>query len=182
MRAGGGISPPAEFADAVEMYARKYGKHATLKFIPPPVNVWAVEMSLGVNDPRNMIHQKQVGEQPTEIVYLWREATPQEIARNSGRWHRVGYKLDELGVAGITKFLDKTNLFSGRGQYSSMSEAMKDQDNKRERAEAKAVSDAREESRHVAMDMRRQILGIPLLPGGIESKQSTTPKSASTKE
>ena len=180
MQAGGGVTPPVEFADAVELYARRHGRSARLRFVPFPVNSWAVEFEYRANDPRRLgIQQGRTDDK--EVIYLWRDATPKEIAR-VGRWHRVGYKLDELGVSGMIDFLERTNLFSGRGEYSSVREAMKDQDDKRERGIEKIEKDAREDSRHAGMDLRRQILDIPYLPVGIDLKQSTTPKSASSKE
>ena len=178
MKTGGGLTPPVEFADAVETYARKYGKHGTMRFVPPPVNVWIVEFELRANDPRRSLWQSQrAKEEPKEVVYLWRDATPQEIARARGQWHRVGYKLDELGVSGLVQFLDRTNLFSGRGEYGSLTEAVKDQANKQEQGEAKELEDARQGAVEIGMDKRRQLFKIPYLNVGIDLKKTPTTAS-----
>lgn len=183
MNGGGGIRPPAEFADAVELYARRRDRTGTLKFVPWPVNCWVVEFGLRSNDPRMALWKMgAAAEPPTDVVYLWRDATPLEIARAKGRPHMVGYKLDELGVSGMLAFLERTDLASGRGEFNSLKQAMDEQDFKQQKAGEKAESNARQESRDVAEDMRRQILGIPYHTVGIEFGSKETPTPASTKE
>lgn len=170
--------PPPEFADAVEMYARKSGRSGKLRFVPFPLNCWVVELSLRSSDPALAGFQAGKTEEPTEPVYLWRDSTPVETTR-AGRAHYVGYKLDELGVTGLVEFLERTDTFSGRGTYSSQREAVQDQSYKGEKAREKLLADARQGAREIAEDKRRQINNIPFLPVGIEF---TTPKPASTKE
>ena len=170
------IQPPADFADAVEMYARKSGRHAKLKFVPPPVNCWVVELSLRSDDPTMRGFQAgKLKEAPTEVVYLWRESNAKETAR-VGRAHMVGYKLDELGVSKMIEMLEQTNTLSGRGQYGSHAEAARDQAYKGERAREKLVDAGRQKARELAEDARRAINKIPFIGIGIDLK--TAPESA----
>lgn len=169
------IRAPAEFADAVELYARKSGRSGKLKFVPPPVNCWVVELSLKANDKALAGFQAgKLEDEPTEIVYLWRPSTPTESAKR-GSAHLVGYKLDELGVTAMIELLERTDTFSGRGQYASHTEAARDQFDKGEAARAKIVAERRENTRDMAEEYRRSINKIPLLGVGIE-----LPKTAPT--
>lgn len=168
--------PPPEFADAVEAYARKSGRHGTLKFVPV-LNCWIVQLTLKATDPALAGFQSGKIEEPTEPVYLWREPTP--VERSKGAKGFVGYKLDELGITGLVEFLEKTDTFSGRGQYRSHTEAAADQAYKGEKAREKLQNEAREHARDVAEDRRRQINAIPFLPVGIDF---TPPKPAASKE
>lgn len=169
------LPPPPEFADAVELYARKTGRHGKLKFVPFPLNCWVVEITRRVDDPMMAAVQSQRVEEASEPVYLWRDSNPVETAK-AGRQHYVGYKLDELGVTGLIEFLEKTNTLSGRGQYNSHAEAARDQAYKGEKAREKIVNDKRENVRDMAEEFRRQINKIPLLGVGIDLQ---TPESAS---
>jgi hypothetical protein len=169
--------PPPEFADAVETYARRSGRHGTLKFVPV-LRCWVVQLSLKATDPALAGWQAgKLDEQPMEPVYLWREPTP--VERLKGAKGFVGYNLDELGVTGLIEFLEKTDTFSGRGQYASHTEAAADQAYKGEKAREKLQNDAREHARDVAEDRRRQINAIPFLPVGIDF---TPPTTAANKE
>lgn len=165
-RGGGEIRPPVEYADAVEMYARQYGRHATMKFVPPPVNCWVVEFSLRSNDPRMKLSQQQlVEEEPKEVIYLWREVRGENWMKDKPRF--VGYRLEELGVTGVIALLEKTNTW-GRGEYRSHAEAAKDQEYKAEKARERIEETHRREAVARGMDRRRQALEIPFLPVGIE--------------
>ena len=171
------ILPPVEFADAVEMYARRHDRNGALRFIPPPVNCWIVAFSLKPNDPRRLL-----GDDQEEIVYLWRQPTREERAKQNGPLNYVGYKLDELGVTGLVEFLEKTNTWSGRGQYDSLASAMRDQDEKKATAMQKAVDQGRQDAVDDGMQKRRQVLKIPFLPVGINLKKSRQGPTTAPKE
>lgn len=179
---GGGITPPAEFADAAELYARRSGRHGTLKYVPPPVNCWIVELTLKSTDPRMLAWQTgQLDSEPKEVVYLWRPATPKERAKEP-LTQFVGYKLDELGVSGMIQLLERTNTMSGRGEYKSLEQALKDQTDKRDEGQQKIADEARDNAHDRVMDKRRSVLGIPYLGVGIDLKddsRKTAPTTAS---
>lgn len=173
------VPPPQDFADAVEMYARRSGRHATLKFVPPPVNCWVVELTLRADDPAMLAVQLGKAEEtPTEVFYLWRPSTPRETSK-AGRPHMVGYKLDELGITKMLEMLEQTNTTTGRGQYASQTEAVRDQQYKQERAMEAAVDKGRQGAREVAEDKRRSINQIPFIGIGIDLKTPTTASGAS---
>lgn len=174
----GACPPPAEFADAVEQYARRSNRHATLKFVPPPVNCWVVELTLRADDPAMLAVQQGKAEAPTEVVYLWRPSTPRETSK-AGRPHMVGYKLDELGVGKMIELLEMTNTTTGRGQYASQTDAVRDQQYKQERAMEAAVDKGRQGAREAAEDKRRSINQIPFVGIGIDLKTPTTASGAS---
>lgn len=168
---------PQDFADAVELYARRYGRHGTLKFVPWPLNCWVIEFTLMPNDPARLAMQGQkVEDDIVEPVYLLRPSTPAETSKRGGP-HEVGYKLDELGVSGMIELLERTNTFSGRGQYASQKEALKDQADKGTEARAKIAETAREEAVEVGMARRRQVFDIPYLTVDIDLKTAPEPAS-----
>ena len=167
----GDIRAPVEFADAVELYARQHGRHATMKFVRPPVNCWVVEFELKAADPRLKAAQAQLTETPKEIVYVWREERGKNWMKDKPRF--VGYKLDELGVTGLIAFLEKTNTW-GRGEYKSHEAAAKDQADKAESSRERLAETHRKEAVARGMDQRRQALDIPFLPVGVDLNAPTT--------
>lgn len=168
------ITPPVEFADAVEKYARRTNRHGTLRFAPPPVNCWVIELTLMQNDPARAAWQGQiVEEEPAEIVYLWRASTPAESSKH-GREHLVGYKLDELGVTGMIELLERTDTFSGRGQYRSHKDAIRDQAYKAEKGVEKLVDEARADSVRIGLDMKGSCEGRPYLTVDVDFTKAPT--------
>ena len=163
--AGGGdqFPPPTEFAEAVEMYARQNGRHGTLKFIQI-MNCWIIEFTLRAADPRRLAWKMGAAkEEPKEVVNLWRFDQKQQMY--------IGYKLDELGISGLLEFLNRGNTSQSA---ESLSDSVRKQAQSQEDAQEKIKKSKRDDARHRGMLDRRQALGIPILPIGIDLKAPTT--------
>jgi hypothetical protein len=163
LRQGGELRPPAEYADAVELYARRNGRHATMKFIPP-LSAWVIEFTLKAGDPRMALAQAQITEEPKEVVYVWRWVEKSPLAKGMGCF--VGYRLDELGVGGLIEWLEKSNTW-GRGEYRSHTEAAQDQADKAVKAKEKIADEHRQNAKDRGLEYRRQVGEIPYLTVGI---------------
>jgi|TARA_Y100000310_G_scaffold273098_1_gene288389 hypothetical protein len=163
-----------EYSDAVELWARGRGGHAKLKWLPDPMNCWAVILSYRAGDPR------QASPEDGEPVLLhdWKDAKwwhryhPERVKRHE-RSNEImpcgyAYELDELGVSGILERLDRGNILSGRGEFDSAEEAGRKQVEKFKDEKHKRRLDARGDAGHRARDIRRQVMKIPFLPVGVE--------------
>lgn len=162
---------PVEVADAVELWARQYGRHATMKFVPE-MGCWSVNLSLKPDDPAMRRYQEGVAtEVPTEGVLLleW-DATLGEVDPLTGRKrgaHRA-VSLEEYGASGVVALLEKGNTWSGRGEFASLQEAVIGAATRnRERAE-KVKESQRQWARDYAGDVRRQVCKIPYVRVGVE--------------
>lgn len=165
---------PAEYADAVELWAREHGGHATLKWLPDPMNCWVVRLSLRPGDPRAATSE------PWENVYLHEWKTPEWWAKhkpgllkrhqktNRVRGASYAYELDELGVQGLRDFLDRGNLLSGRGEFRSAEAAGRAQVEKFRTEKHRRRRSMRDDAKHDALMKRRHLFKIPFIPVGIE--------------
>lgn len=180
-RSGPGRPAPAEFRDAVELHARKSGAHADIVWVPEPVNMWQVRITLKPNDPRRR------GDSGVETVELhewlsaeeWRTKDPRSAPRDAGGRIRAGYRsyeLDELGVSGVVEILEKGSLTSGRGQFDSALEAANHVQERHKTSQERTRRSKRDDAKHTFLDQRRRVLKIPFLPVGIElnSKESSS--------
>jgi hypothetical protein len=75
----------------------------------------------------------------------------------------------ELGAGGVRQFLEKGNLWSGRGQFGSktLDQLAREAIDKNQKAGGVAKAAAREECRLKLRDDRRWRLKIPFLPVAI---------------
>ena len=163
-------TPPVEIADEVELWARESGRHGKLQFVPTRLagrrvveGTWMVRLSLRDNDKRMLLYKQGLApEPPTEDVWL-HEPDPE-----SPTGYRP-YNLGDLGAGGVRQFLDKGNLWSGRGQFGSktIEDLARDAIEKNRNAGQVAKSAAREECLLKLRDDRRWRLKIPFLNVGI---------------
>ena len=174
-----GRHAPVEIQDGIEVWARKHGRHAKLKWLPDPMNCWAVELSYRVGDPRQRDGSKneQVLLHEFHDQKWWAKHDPKGARRNK-HTNRIlhGYKsydLDELGVTGIVRILDKGDLLSGRGRFDSVQDAADQQEKKFRHDKHKRRLDARSDADHRSRDMRRSLFKIPFLPVGIDLTSKT---------
>ena len=175
-RSTSGRLVPLEYSEAVERWARERGGHAKLKWLPPPMNCWAVILEYKVGDPRKR------GQDDGEPVLLhdywtateWAKRAPSR-ARRHPRTNAImagsyAYELDELGVEGIIARLDRGNILSGRGQFGHKTpeqiglSRVEGHRGRMERLRDKKRDDAGARAR----DKRRTFLKIPFLRVGID--------------
>ena len=166
---------PVEIADDVELWARQYGRHATLKFLPLLIQdgrvvrgAWVVRLTLRSTDKRMQLYQLGVvAEPPTEDVWL---VTPnpkegQPIAGTELREPAVlGLNITQMGAGGVRQFLEKGDTWSGRGQYRSLEEQVRQVRAANAATREKFRADLKEESRLEQRDKRRWRLKIPFIP------------------
>ena len=169
---------PAEYRDAVELFARQYGGHGDVIWIPNPGNVWQARLELAPNDPRRKA-------QEFESVLLHRFVSPQGREWNDpkvrdrlrkDRFNRpvpgyVSYELDEIGVERLTDFLERGSLLSGRGEFTSAEDALRVVMQQNAQVSGTRFKDAKDQAMQRSEAYRRSLLKIPYLPVGIDLQQ-----------
>lgn len=172
-----GRRAPLDYHEAVEKWARERGGHAKLVWYEDPMNCWAVVLSYKVGDPR------AAGPDDGEPVFLhdwksaeWWERNAPRRAKRHHRSNRVmpasyAYELDELGVQGIIERLDRGNILSGRGEFTSSEQAGRVQVEKWRDAKHRNRLSRRDDAKHRALENRRWWHKIPFLPVGIDLKR-----------
>ena len=157
------------------MYARESGRHATLHYVPTMIRkgqmtgCWIVRFTLKSDDPRMRLYQKgEMAEPPTEDVWLHKRVGGAE------KWGEEYEPLNivELGPSGVRTFLEKGNLWSGRGDYDGLVDQLAKVNEMNETARQKNYDDARFNAKKRAMDKRRSRLKIPFLGVGTDLKGS----------
>ena len=108
---------PLEFADAVELYFRKSGRHATLVWVPEPVCQWQVRIEPREDDPaRQAWMNGETDISPVETVEITFFDEEQGLYR--------GLELDEIGVSGLIEMLEKGDTWSGQGEFDDIQDAL----------------------------------------------------------
>lgn len=169
----GGRRAPVEYAEAVEQWAREHGGHARLQWLEAPMNCWCVKLSYRLGDPRQasntdgepvLLHEYWTAEQ-------WQKRKPHLVRRhprsNAVMAGNYAFELDELGVEGLKKWLDRGNILSGRGQFTSVEEAGKVQADRHESAMERLRATKRDNAKHRALDIRRSVYKIPFFRVGV---------------
>jgi hypothetical protein len=154
-RRGGRRVPPVAIADAVELWARNRGRHATLVW-SDTCNHWQVRITYRDADARLR------SEEPYEKVDLLRSG---RIRKPDGSFMPglVGMDLEQEGVQGV---LDKLNEGSvGTGRFASHDEAVRYAADHNRGIREKVRSDAHEDNRHFARIEKRRFTGTPLVRG-----------------
>lgn len=168
-----GRRAPVEIRDGVELWARKHGRTADVVWYDAPMNCWAVKLGFRPGDPRlrEGLKAEPVFLHEWKSAAWWAKNDPRR-ARRHYRSNQImpGYRaldLDELGLGGIIQFLDRGDLLSGRGEFSSAEaagrakvEEFRTDKHRRRRA-------ARDDAEYRAKYDRRKFLKLPLIPVGI---------------
>lgn len=166
----GEVQAPVEFRDAVEMWARNHGRHADLEFIAP-IATWQVRLSPMANDPRLELYKqgKVPYEELWECVQLTQPVTAEDRAKHpnlKGPYRPMN--LSEMGVDGLIALLDKGNMWTKRGEFNSIQEALCAARERQVREQEKMRRTLSETVRDIALDVRRRIHEIPFLRVGID--------------
>lgn len=113
-----GPTVPVEIRDAVEKWARSWGRHADVVYITvtsPPTP--QVRIELKPDDPRLRPWQEgDADEKPVETVEL--------VEWDDQKKRFVGINLMDLGADGVVEILERGNTWSGRGEYDSLQEGI----------------------------------------------------------
>lgn len=164
---------PYEISDAVELWARQWGRHGTITFnhaLRCPV----IEFTLRPDDPRMKAFQEgRLKHEPKECIPLHYQRTEPDGTKSV---HYFALNLEDLGVSGVLELLNRGNCWSGTGEYKSFKEAAQVMGEHNDRLK-KQIKDALVvEGRMRARDMRRQVLDLPLVsvPDNIGAKANAS--------
>jgi len=164
-----GRRAPLEFQDAVELHFRKSGRHATVVWIPEPVCQWQVRITCRPDDPQlKAFRDGTIDEEPVETVEIT------HFDEEAGLY--VGYELDELGVSGLVEMLEKGDMWSGQGRFSSIQEALTWQVETQRTEKNRLKQAMRDEALAVGRDVQKRVLNEPVLPVGISFNESSPEK------
>ena len=166
---------PVEIQDAVELYARQSrGGHGVIHFVPSAMpfkqngrticyGTWMIRFTLRPEDKRLQLVKtgKASAEEVTEDVWL-RDATG------------TPFDIHQLGVGGVLSHLEKGNMWSGRGEFSSLTEQLQKVRQQNEAAQEKHRADQKDAAKATARDKRRSLLKIPFLTVNADLKGSQT--------
>ena len=155
---------PWEIQEEVELYARETGRHAKVYFVPG--GGWVVRFSLRSNDKRMILFQQGMApEPPTEDVWLHKP-------KGGGRpMDFEPLDIHLMGPSGVREFLERGNMWSGRGEFSSLEEQLRNVRNKNEESRERHRANQKEENRHEQRDKRRHRFKLPFFPVGIDLKK-----------
>lgn len=161
-----GPRAPAEIADEVEKYAREWGRTGSIQLVRAPGGFvcWAVTLSLRPNDKRLLAYQEGRAAEPTpEMVWLMDNETGRPL------------DIHQMGAAGVRQFLEKGNTFSGRGEYSSVLDALQKTAARNAEAREEFRQRMKEENRYERKQDKRKYLQIPQITPGIELNPQREP-------
>ena len=167
----------------MELYAREWGRHATIHCVPLLFVhgriervAWVVRMTLRPNDKRLKLYQEgSVSRKPTEDIWLV-ERNPKEGESISGapgirEPAVVGLKIEELGAGGIREYLQRGNTWSGRGEHASLEEQARKAKQHNKEMRENFREHQKEESRQEQVDRRRSRFKIPFLRVKVDLKR-----------
>ena len=151
---------PYEIQEEVEKYARESGRTAKIHYVP--MVGWMVRFSLRSNDKRMRLWQEgRAPEPPTEDV-IFHAPDP------DNRGETIALDIRQMGASGVRQFLEKGNMWSGRGASSSPVEAHRKAKERNEEERRKAKETARENTKDFLRDQRRSRLKVPFHRVGID--------------
>jgi hypothetical protein len=146
---------PFEINDAVEMWARKSGRHGRITWVPQ-IACFVVELSMPPDSPIwKAFRAGDLAEEPKERIQLM------HWDGREGRY--IPMKLEEYGASGIVEMLEKADVWSGRGEFESMTDALHAQIGRNEQARKENRERFNDLARDEVQHRRREILGLPLV-------------------
>lgn len=178
---------PVELADAVEVYARNYGRSATLHFFPTQLQgmrvlsgTWVVRFALRVNDTRMALYRDgKVEEPPTEDVWIHvpnpRAGRPTTV-RGEREPDYLPIDILQMGVSGLREFLEKGNTWSGRGEFASIEQHLQVVREGNVEGLEKNRAQAKETARFQQREKRRFRFKIPFVGVSVDLRPGDTSK------
>lgn len=148
---------PVEVQDEVELWAREQGRHGRITW-SPVTNCAVVQLSLKPDDPRMRAYQEgRLKHEPKENVFLHRW--------EGGRWVAVPPTPAELTPDFVRRWLDRGNMWSGRGESeaANLYDACLKADRRERELYEKARAKIRENTELRSRERRRQVLDLPLV-------------------
>lgn len=144
---------PVDVEEAIILWFRAWGRGARVEW-SEPLGCFVIHASRKSDDPVMRLWQEgKLAEEPTEVIYL-HEPNP----RGPGF---VAIDPGMLGPAGVRTWLDERNLWSGRGEFRSIQDAVERVTEANDRLEAERMNGER--GREAAWLVRRKALQLPLI-------------------
>jgi hypothetical protein len=151
---------PYEIRDAVELWAREWGRHGNIEW-KPQMNCAVIEFTLRGDDPRLRAYQEgQLKHEPKECVFLHYQPTLDDGSKSV---HYMPLNLEDLGVSGVIEMLNRGNTWSGCGEYKSFKDAAQKMGEYNDKLKNQIKSAAIADARLRARDDRRHVLGVPFV-------------------
>ena len=150
---------PVEIADAVERWAREWGRHARITHLmhtDPPTPQVRLSPRYGDPDLKLVSEGKMPAEEAEEVVHLW-EYDPEK--------GYVGVPLAELGVRGVVEWLQRGNTESGSGEFDSLQDALDHVREQQKRETRKLKQELRDDVRRLAGEVGPHMRGVPQIQG-----------------
>lgn len=156
----GDTSPrvPVEIQDAVEKWARRWGRHGRVVYIDHFDPPWPQVRLTPVSDDPQM-ERVQKGKLPIEEA----EETVELIEWDPKAEAYRPIPLEQLGASGVVRLLQKGNTWSGRGEYDSLQEAVVAAREEQKREQEQFEEDLKDAVKESARGSRRRVLDLPFM-------------------
>lgn len=164
---------PADISDAVTTWARNQGRRSRGVEWDQESGCFVIRLSRRADDPVHKARQEgRISEEDThETVYLQGWVWTDERA---GQGKLLPYDLDQFGPTGIIELLDKGNMATGRGEYSSLQQYIGATVARNRQKKEAWKRQAEDQTRETASRYRRKVLGLPQVPVIANLKMSQT--------
>jgi hypothetical protein len=118
------VNTPPWFFDTVELWARRWGRHATTRW-EPAVGCFVSHLTRRSNDPALKDVREGRAPESGEPIYWheWKERARRHPISGRMVGGFVPMDIEQMGETGVTTFLDKSNMWSGRGEFKSFADA-----------------------------------------------------------
>lgn len=154
---------PADLSDAVILWARGQGRRSRGVEWDADIGCFVIRLSRREDDPiHEARRQGRISEQDAMETVELRGWVWTDEAKGQGRF--LPYDLEQFGPSGLVEMLDRGNVATGRGEYTSLQHYI-GATVARNRAKKEAWKrQAEDQTRETANRYRRTILGLPQVP------------------
>lgn len=149
--------PPVEIAEAVGRWFRDNGGRSARLEWHDMLGCWVIKITRKADDP--VMELVRLGLQPEAV-----ETVPLHEPAGPGMGY-VAMDLEQMGVGGLITMLERCNTWSGRGEFASLTDAVRAWSEREERKEIRLEEMAYEDGRAHGAETRRHALGIPMVRG-----------------
>lgn len=162
-----GQRAPYEYNEAVEMWARTYGRHGWVEY-NQPLDCWVIHLTKRPEDPMLKAWKEGTLDQPNEPT----ECVPLHRRDEKSAYGYV--PLHEYGVSGVIEVLNKGNTWSGRGEFKDIVDGLKKTREHNDKVREGMKRHAWETGAEMAHGARRTAYNLPMV-GNAGIPSLTTP-------
>lgn len=166
------MTAPPEYRDAVGLWARDHGRGGGDLVYIPAIDCWQVRLNPMPNDPRmEMVQKGKIDRSELyETIELMEPRSPEEIAASDDKSPYRPIRLEDLGIDGVLALLDKGNMWSKRGEFNSLQEAVVAARVRQQKGKEETRRAVREGVKEAFQEVRRVVNKIPFLTVGADLK------------